>query len=114
MISALRKGKLLSDTYQFYFIVAAYPVLFQLDERYPFKLIHQKIEDFCKAEGISFVDLFNGLAGRRDKEMWVHSADQHPNELAHQLAAGEFAQYIRKERVIDKILEEEKSANDSL
>ena len=103
--SALRKGKLLSSEHQFYFVVALYPLPFQLNERYPFRFIHQMIEDFCAAENIPFVDLFNAFLGKRDKEMWVHPTDQHPNEVAHRLAARELTDYLKKERFIDKVLE---------
>jgi lysophospholipase L1-like esterase len=102
--AALREGKWLSSKHQFDFIVAVYPVLFKLDERYPFRSIHQNIESFCKSENILFVDLFNAFFGQSDRQMWVHSTDQHPNDLAHRLASIEITDYLIKERLIEKAL----------
>jgi hypothetical protein len=95
--SALMKGKALSSEHKFHFIVAVYPVLFRLKEGYPFRSIHQKIEKFCKNQNILFIDLLNAFSGKSDQEMWVHATDQHPNEVAHRLAAREIAAYIQKE-----------------
>jgi hypothetical protein len=85
--SSLRHGKLLSKRHDFRFIVAVYPVLYGLDESYPFQSIHRKLEAYCQVEDIEFIDLLEGFLGQQDTELWVHRTDQHPNEVAHRLAA---------------------------
>ncbi len=35
----------------------------------------------------AFIDLFPRLKGMRAEDLWVHPADQHPNEKVHLLAA---------------------------
>ncbi len=102
--SALIKGKSLSSQYRFHLIVAVYPVLFRLKEGYPFRSIHQKIEKFCRTQDILSIDLLSAFSGKNDREMWVHPTDQHPNEVAHELAAGQVAAYIRKEGLIERIM----------
>lgn len=93
---ALQEARSLASARQFRFVLAVYPVLFRLDETYPFKSIHQKLEAFCRAGGIEFLDLLPAFLGRRERDMWVHRADQHPNEVAHRLAAMHLADYLNK------------------
>lgn len=101
--SSLREGRLLSEKHGFSLVVALYPVLFRLDDGYPFRNIHRQIGDFCREEKIAFVDLFPAFEGKRDKEMWVHPTDQHPNETAHRLADRELADYILREGILEAV-----------
>ncbi len=94
--AALLKGKALSVTEGFEWVVALYPVLFQLDERYPFDEVHRTIAQFCQAADIPFVDLLDSLRGQRDLDLWVHRTDQHPNERAHALAAAGLADRVEQ------------------
>lgn len=94
MRAAIRKGQLLSVAEGFEWVVALYPVLFQLDEQYPFEAIHRTIAQFCRSAGISFVDLLGSVRGERDVDLWVHRTDQHPNERAHALVAASLADRI--------------------
>ncbi len=92
--AGLKKGKSLSEQHDFQFIVAVYPVLIQLDDRYPFREIHKKVEDYCVSLRIPFIDLLNGFVGKKDSELWVHSTDQHPNEVAHRIAGAELSEFF--------------------
>ena len=100
--AALRKGKSLSQKHGFRFIVALYPVLIQLDDKYPFTNIHKTIEDYCFSLNIPFVDLLNGFIGKKDSELWVHRTDQHPNEVAHRIAGTELSDFFDREGLIKK------------
>ncbi|NIT60066.1 MAG: hypothetical protein GWN00_28765 [Aliifodinibius sp.] len=100
--SAMRMGKALSKKYNFQFIVTVYPVLFQLDENYPFKNIHQTIESYCLSLDIPFVDLLHVFIGRKDSELWVHRTDQHPNEVAHRIAGAALTEYFDSQGSIKK------------
>lgn len=89
---ALGVGKRMSESYGFQLMVVLYPVLIDLDEsRYPFLEIHGSIEAACNSLGIPFVDLLETFLGQVDHDMWVHPADQHPNEVAHAMAAATLA-----------------------
>ncbi len=98
--AALRKGKSLSEKHDFQFIVAIYPVLIQLNDGYPFRNIHKTIEDYCVSLKIPVVDLFNGFVGKNGSELWVHPADQHPNEIAHRIAGEELSEFFDSEDLI--------------
>ena len=67
-------------------LVALYPVLYRLDERYPFESVHDRIRAFCESRDLEFIDLRGAFDGCRGPELWVHRLDQHPNEVAHKRA----------------------------
>jgi hypothetical protein len=95
MKSALRKCKALSVERRFHFLVALYPVLFRLQEGYPFNAVHETVAAFCESESIPFVDLLDAFSGQNERALWVHPVDQHPNETAHHLAAISLASSLR-------------------
>lgn len=102
--TSLKKAKSLSNDRGFELFVSVYPALYSLDDNYPFKEIHAKLNDFCSAENIAFIDLLGGFIGQTDKEMWVHRTDQHPNEVAHALAADFLAEkLVQESTVLDAI-----------
>ncbi|MCC3602436.1 MAG: SGNH/GDSL hydrolase family protein [Microcoleus sp. PH2017_29_MFU_D_A] len=100
--TALRTGKTLSEKQNFQLVVAVYPILFQLNDRYPFRHIHKTIEDYCASLKIPFVDLLNGFIGKQDSKLWVHKTDQHPNEVANRIAAGELSKFFDSNHLMKK------------
>ena len=100
--TALRKGKALSEKQNFQLVVTVYPVLFKLDDSYPFRHIHKIIEDYCASLKIPFVDLLNGFIGKQDSKLWVHKTDQHPNEVANRIAAGELSKFFESNDLMKK------------
>lgn len=71
-------------------VVLCFPVLFELDGDYPLTHIHALIRNEVTShhsEYVHFVDLLPFLAGRRDRDLWVHPADHHPNETVHRIVA---------------------------
>lgn len=67
--------------------VLCFPVLYKLDDDYPFTEIHSKVRRVVEDAGAVFVDLFAELEGRDAASLWVHPTDRHPNEQAHATAA---------------------------
>ncbi|MCC3412825.1 MULTISPECIES: SGNH/GDSL hydrolase family protein [unclassified Microcoleus] len=100
--TGLRKGKTISEQQNFQLVVAVYPVLFKLDDSYPFRHIHKTIEDYCASLKIPFVDLFDGFVGQQDSKLWVHKTDQHPNEVANRIAAGELSKFFDSNHLMKK------------
>lgn len=100
--SALLRARELARAKRFGLIVAVHPVLFRLDESHPFVTIHGIIADFCEAEGIEHVDLLDAFMGEDDKELWVHSTDHHPNELAHGMSAAYLAEHLMRSGLGDR------------
>ncbi len=83
--------------------VLCFPILFHLDESYPFESIHRKIGRVVEEAGgdnAVFIDLLPLFRGTEDRSLWVHPTDQHPNEKAHDMVARELARIIGKDRGI--------------
>jgi hypothetical protein len=72
---------------RFRLVVVIFPVLWGLDGVYPFGEEHALVRRACEQVGAECVDLFDSFRGRRSEDLWVHPTDQHPNEIAHKLAA---------------------------
>lgn len=70
-------------------IVAVFPLFGNpLDEHYPFESVHKKLEVLCRPLGVVYVDLLPYYRGLDWKLLVVEgSADEHPNEVAHRIAA---------------------------
>ena len=64
-----------------------FPFLHQLDGDYPFQPVHDRLREFAGEHGIAVLDLRAAFRSYRGPELWVHPTDQHPNEIAHRLAA---------------------------
>lgn len=70
--------------------VTLFPLLFRLDETHPFMGITASVQQAIRASGPTapaIIDLFPVMRGRSDFDLRVHPTDQHPNEIAHALAA---------------------------
>lgn len=71
------------------FVVVIFPLLGNaLDESYPFAEIHQKVSAAAAEAGARVVDLLPAYRGLRWDVLVVDGADdEHPNEVAHRIAA---------------------------
>ena len=58
-----------------------------LNGDYPFQVVHDTVREFCEAQDIAVLDLRTVYSEFSGPELWVHETDQHPNELAHAMAA---------------------------
>jgi len=79
-------------------MVAVFPFYHQLDGDYPFQPIHDRVAEFCRANGVPLLDMREGLRDYSGPELWVHPTDQHPNRVAHRLAAEALADFILARR----------------
>jgi len=72
------------------FVVAVFPLFGNpLDESYPFEEIHSKVSAAAGGAGAKVVDLLPTFRGLRWEILVVDGAnDEHPNEVAHRIAAG--------------------------
>ena len=71
-----------------------FPFFHELDGEYPFQVIHDVVQAYCVSAGIPVLDLRDRYSRYRGPELWVHETDQHPNEIAHEIAAGATTEYI--------------------
>lgn len=79
--------------------VALFPLLFRLDQTHPFTGITTVVQQAIRAGGPTapaIIDLFPAMRGRPDLELRVHPTDQHPNEIAHALAAAAIADTLAR------------------
>lgn len=82
--------------------VVLFPILYELDSRYPFRDIHAKIAEALDGTGSLLVDLLPQFEGHRAEDLWVHPADHHPNEKAHALAAEALRRTLLESHCLDR------------
>jgi len=68
-----------------YFIL--FPLMFDLDETYPFYEAHEEIKSQIESKGIHIIDVLPAILGKEYKDLWVHFTDQHPNEIVHEIVS---------------------------
>lgn len=78
----------------FELLVVLYPILFQLDDDYPFADIIATVEGFLKANDIPSVNLLPPFVGQRDRELWVTATNAHPNRVANEIASSAIARAV--------------------
>ena len=73
------------------FVVMVFPLFADpLDERYPFADIHAQVAQAAREAGAVVIDLLPAYRGLRSELLVVDGAnDEHPNEIAHRIAAQE-------------------------
>jgi hypothetical protein len=74
-------------------LVVVFPLLYDF-EKYRFSSIHKKIESFCDRNNILYVDLFPAFSRHKAEELWANPTDHHPNDIAHEIAADEIAEFV--------------------
>lgn len=77
-------------------VLAIHPILYRLDESYGFTWVHQLMVKTAGELEMPVVDMLPWFLGRRDRELWVHPTDWHPNQIAHAIAGEEFAKELMK------------------
>jgi hypothetical protein len=92
-------------------LVVVFPFFHELDGAYPFQVVHDAVRGFCEGHGIPVLDLREAYRGYRGPELWVHPTDQHPNELAHAIAARALAQRLRGDPELGALLQRVPSAD---
>lgn len=77
-------------------LVVVFPFFYQLQQDYPFQIIHDRVTEFCRESQIPCLDLRGQFGANSGPELWVHPTDQHPNEIAHRLAGEAIARFCRE------------------
>jgi lysophospholipase L1-like esterase len=97
---ALEEAKSISDRRGVRLVLAIFPVLWRLSDDYPFAEIHQTVAEFAGQTGIPVVDLHPAFVGHDGPELWVHPNNQHPNEVAHEIAAEALYGFLQEQRIL--------------
>ncbi|OGR42521.1 MAG: hypothetical protein A2X35_11935 [Elusimicrobia bacterium GWA2_61_42] len=74
-------------------VIMVFPLIYNFSD-YPFREIHASLLAFCGREGIACLDLLPAFSRYRDRDLWAAPTDQHPNEIAHRLAAESLAEFL--------------------
>ena len=91
---AFKDFKDLSTRSNFKLAVIIYPMLFRLDEDYPFTAAHKKIMAYLESLDIAVHDLSPAFFGHKDTSLWVKPYDSHPNAKANRIAASAAVPFI--------------------
>jgi hypothetical protein len=79
------------------FVLVIFPVLFGLEqEEYPVQGAVDAISGFANDNGIPVLSLLPTYRGHHGPDLWVSALDQHPNALAHRLAAEAISPFVVK------------------
>ena len=71
-----------------HFMMSIIPIMFHLDENYPFAFAHHKLKKYCDSRNIFCVDLYQeGFQGKNEDDFIVSRKDRHLNIRGAKLAA---------------------------
>ena len=74
-----------------------YPLIYMLEEEYPFAGQHARMKRMAEKLGIPVLDLRSTFQGQETSNMYVHPTDRHPSGRAHALAARAIARWLKDE-----------------
>lgn len=97
----LKKAKSLAIEHDFELVLMIFPLLWDLNDGYPFAEIHEKVSAYAKSEQIPVLDLLPAFAGFDGPELWVHPNNQHPNEQGHEIAGEALYAFLVKKMRLD-------------
>jgi len=81
-------------------MVVVWPMLVDLDARYPYRAKHRLVVDECEKLGIPVFDLFSVFEGHDASALWASRDDHHPNAVALAMAAKAVAREVVAKGVI--------------
>ncbi len=81
-------------------VLFIYPLLVELDGRYPFADAHREVARAGRRAGLNVVDTLPAFLGREPASLWVSALDQHPNAAGQKLAADAVAAFVADKQLI--------------
>jgi lysophospholipase L1-like esterase len=100
-LAHLSRGRQLAESIGARFAVVIFPFMYELNDSYPFLSLHELVAARCRTEQIPCLDLLPAFKGQSYTDLWVHPADQHPNEKGHAIAADAIADFLIDDRLIE-------------
>jgi len=82
-------------------VVVIFPLLYDFDN-YPFKEIHEKMISVCTKANIPVLDLLPIYSRYHDSDLWANPTDQHPNEIAHRIAAENLYNFLIAHKLVHR------------
>jgi len=71
-----------------------FPVLFGMDDEYPFAAACDEIAAFARQHDIPVHNLLEAFSGHAGPALWVSAYDQHPNATGHAIAAKSLLPFV--------------------
>ncbi len=90
--------KNLSLENNFKVMVIVFPTFYNLSD-YPFIGLHNLIKSKSEKEGFYYLDLLDSYKNYSEVDLVVSKDDNHPNELAHKIAAESIFVYIKNNKI---------------
>lgn len=82
--------------------LVVFPVLVELNNNYPFQQAVDLIVRFARENGIPTHDLLPAFMGKNGPDLWVSPFDQHPNAVAHKIAADSILPFLRQLLIVGR------------
>ena len=73
-----------------------FPILAELDAKYPFNAVCDLIMQFSTENELPAHNLLPAFLGRNASDLWVSPANQHPNAQGHAIAADSLDPFVRQ------------------
>ena len=73
-----------------------FPVLVELNNHYPFNDICKKVISFTTENNIPTHNLLPAFIGKNGPDLWISGFDQHPNPVAHKIAAESIQPFLKQ------------------
>lgn len=93
--AVIESMKNLCDSYKVRFTVLMTPAMMDF-RNYPFMMINQTVERFCKEKGIDYLDPLPHFKDMDPQKLYVSMIDSHPNAKAQEIIARAVAEHISK------------------
>lgn len=84
------------------FTLVVLPELLRLDDRYPYRGVHEALAELGRQKGFPVIDLLPDFLGRDPAALWVHEIDHHPNEIAHGIIAKRIAAELQADFLVPR------------
>jgi lysophospholipase L1-like esterase len=97
---ALARAASLAKERRFRLVLTIFPMLWRLDDGYPFAAIHAKVAATATVLGVPVLDLLAAFTGQRAPALWVSDANQHPNERGHAIAGDALLQFLAEQSLL--------------
>jgi lysophospholipase L1-like esterase len=92
----LRKIKAIGEETNTQTALVVFPILAELNERYPFKAICDLIAKYGVENELPTYNLLPALMGKNAADLWVSPLNQHPNAQGHALVANALLPFFRQ------------------
>lgn len=92
----IRKIKAIDEETNTRTALVVFPILAQLDARYPFKDVGDLIAAYGSENDLPVHNLLPAFLGHNAADLWVSPNNQHPNALGHQIAANSLLPFLRR------------------